>query len=197
VPYTTIAFYEARGFGSWRATTRDGVVAVQKREGAWRGSWPVEGPWIEIPGARDLTVRECAVGWTRARRQLGARYTLIDREWAGRLEPMRAWCSEHAESSIADPDAFWVPLATWAAGMSDHLPMPFLPEYDERGEDLKRVAYAARRYREAAAALEQASDMRARAIVQAGGRRSRRRVADVAGLSFARVQQLMARAKMD
>jgi len=193
VPYTTIWSYRARGFGSWSASTAEGVVSVAKREGVWEGSWPVDGPWIAIPGARDLTARECAAGWTRQRQQLGARYVLIDREWAERLEPFRTWCSERAESSIVDPGAFWLPLSIWTSDRDDRLSLPFIAEYDEPGEDLKRVAFADRQYREAAARLQEARRMRRSAFVHAAGRRSRRRIAEAAGLSFARVQQLVTR----
>jgi hypothetical protein len=165
---------------------------MAKREGVWEGSWPLERPWIPIPGARDLTARECAAGRTRQQTQLGARYVLIDRGLAERLQPFGRWCSERAELSIVDPDAIWLPHSVWISDRDAPLLLPFMPEYDEPGEDLRRVASGERRYREAAAHLEEARQIRSRAFANAAGRRSRRRIAEAAGLSFARVQQLVA-----
>lgn len=165
--------------------TKDGKV--------WRGSWLPDGPWIKIPGARDLQVHECAAGVTRPRQKLGVRYVLISRELAERLPMLRVWCLDRAELSIRDPEAFWLPESTWIADRHDRLPIPFIPEYDEPGGDLRSVAATERRYREAKASLADAQEDRVEAFSAAASRRSRRRIAEVAGLSFARVQQLIQR----
>jgi len=165
--------------------TKDGKV--------WRGSWLPGGPLIKIPGARDLQVHECAAGGTRPRQKLGVRYVLISRELAERLPELRVWCLDRAELSIRDPEAFWLPESTWIADRHDRLSIPFIPEYDEPGGDLRSVAATERRCREVKALLVEAQEDRARAFSAASGCRSRRRMAEVAGLSFARVQQLIQR----
>jgi hypothetical protein len=116
---------------------------------------------------------------------------LISRDLTERLPPLRVWCLNRAELSIRDPEVFWLSESTWIADRHDRLPIPFIPEYDEPGDDLRRVAATERRCREAKALLADAREDRAHAFFAAAGRRSRRRIAEVAGLSFARVQQLI------
>jgi hypothetical protein len=171
--------------------TADGALEITKDGKVWRGSWLPGGPLIKIPGARDLQVHECAVGGIRPRQKLGVRYVLISRELAERLPTLRIWCRDRAESSIRDPEAFWLPESTWMVDRHDRLPIPFIPEYDETGDDLRRVAATERRCREVKALLADAQEDRVDAFSAAAGRRSRRRIAEVAGLSFARVQQLI------
>lgn len=191
VSYTSISTYEPRGRGymGWRATTADGVLEVSGAGTAWYGRWP-GGPRIEIPGGRDLLVRECAAGWTQTKEKLGVRYVLVSRQVTDRLQPLRAWCRERAELSIVDA-AFWLERDIWAAGRDGPLPMPFIPELDEPGNDLKKVARCERECREMQVRLAEAQAKRDRAVIDASPRRSRRRLAQAAGLSFARIQQII------
>jgi hypothetical protein len=191
VAYTSISTYEPRGYLGWRATTADGVLLeLSNAGGTWHGRWP-NGPSIKIPGARDLKVRECLWGWTQTKQKLGVHYILVTRELTNRLLPLEAWCRENAEMSIVG-GYFWIESTVWAAQRDDNLAMPFIPELDEPGEDLQEVARSERECREAHIRLETAQTARAHALIAAAARhRSRRRLAQAAGLSFARIQQII------
>lgn len=159
----------------------------------WRGRWPgsvCDGD-IAIPGARDLLVGECVVGRTAIEQSLGVRYVLVPRDFARRLEPLESWCSAHAERSIGGTAWYWLHRDTWGARKSDVLTMPFIPEYDEASDVLRFIARVERECREAKQLLDEARDRRREAFVEAARRWSRRRVAKAAGLSFARVQQIV------
>jgi hypothetical protein len=191
VAYTTISAY-AIGWppgSSATATTAEGVLEVSKEGGAWRGRW-IGGVPIEIPGGRDLQVHECLSGWTQRRQKLGAHYVLVARGLAKRLQPLDAWCKERAELSIVD-DYFWIENAVWTDRRSEYVAMPFIPEFDEPGKDLQEVARCERECREAQVRLEAAQAKRSLALVDATRERSRRRLAQTAGLSFARIQQII------
>jgi hypothetical protein len=198
---------------SWDAETADGLLAITKNHSPyrleldngrlkrtkldtnWRGRWPASPSRgsIAIPGARDLRVGECVVGQTAVRQSLGVKYALIPRGLAAKLEPLEGWCNVNAERSIRDANWFFIQLDTWVDRKTDSLDMPFIPEYDEAADDLRRVAIAERKCREAAQLLDEERDARKRAMSQAVRRRSRRRVSEASGLSFARVQQIVSR----
>ncbi len=163
-----------------------------RQNGVWLWWFDTVERMIAIPGARDLLVRECAVGWTDRRQRYGQSYTLIKRELTERLPPVAEWCEAKAERSISDPEAAWIPKAMWDAHNADPLEVPFIPEFDERGSDLREVAVAEREVRLVRAMLADVERERTETLKDAAhARRSRRRIAEAAGLSVARVQQLI------
>jgi hypothetical protein len=195
VPYTTIVTFRQLSRDTWEANASAGVVEVSKRNGVWRGRWP-DGRWIEIPGGRDLYVYESTANATTERRKMGRRYQTINRARAETLPPLASWCTATAERSVHDGAAFWLDWDVWQTRSQDPLPIPFIPELDEPGDDLQRLARAERACREAADWLDEAHVERGEALIGATrNRRSRRRLAEGTGLSFGRVHQLVKRAE--
>ncbi|TMK99137.1 MAG: hypothetical protein E6G34_06475 [Actinobacteria bacterium] len=191
MPYTSISTFQRLPRGTWEANTSSGIVEVSQRDAVWKGRW-LDGPWIEIPGSRNLLVYECTANATVERRKLGRRYQTVSRVCAEKLPPLIDWCIATAEPSIHDDGAFWLEWGVWRARSQDPLPMPFIPELDEPSEELQCLARTERICREARARLDQAHVERGEALIDATRkRRSRRRLAGATGLSFARVQQLL------
>jgi hypothetical protein len=176
------------------SSSRGVWIEASRPSGVWRGRWPA-GVWIDIPGGRDLCVHECTASATHERQKLGRQYVTVSRARAEELPPLGDWCRTYAERSIHDSSAFWLERSVWIARREDTLTIPLIPEVDEPAEDLRRVAKAERACRQARALLEVAQRARAEALTDGARRRSRRRLGQAAGLSYARVQQLISAPK--
>jgi DNA-directed RNA polymerase specialized sigma24 family protein len=169
---------------------REVVLEVTRGERAWRMSLD-DGPEVPIPGGRDWTVTEWTAGRRKTRDRYGRRWVVIPRPLTERLEPLGEWCRLHAERSIT-AEGYWFATETWSARCEDALPLPWIPEFDASRAELRRVARAEREHRELVEMSAFFLEQRREAIVEAtAGGRSRRELADITGLSVARIQQIV------
>jgi hypothetical protein len=174
---------------------RDGVgegVELIELRGVWQilPSDPGLDP-MPIPGGRQMTVREAVGGRIRESHRYG-HWIEIMRETAHAHPELLEWCQRRSNSELKKGGFRFAPRA-WRLHAEDALSLPFVPEIDEEDETLRRLAGVERRRRETAARLEELRETRAELVVEASRKgHSRRRLAEFLGVSFGRIQQLVA-----
>lgn len=177
----------------WQVRSEHGVIQVRELATTdWRGQWD-GGPWIVIPGARPLLAHEAALRGLRSHARYGMNYKIIAPHRRAALPAFDEWCRRVGDSALGVGGECWISGSVWAERHADPLAMLFIPELDESRQELRAVSRAERLCREAQARLEDAQRLRLDAVVTATRRRqhSRRVLAEAAGLSFARIQQLL------
>ncbi|HET8955662.1 MAG TPA: hypothetical protein VFN18_08390 [Solirubrobacterales bacterium] len=159
----------------------------------WNGNWFEKVPdaaIIAAPGVRSTTVKELVGGRIRKTSRYGV-WVEIDRDVAHSDEDLLRWCRRHCNSELPSGTIRLSPK-TWEEHSGDPLPMPFVPEFDHPSRTVRELAEAERHRRHAELRLRTARlkrDRLLREVSQEG--HSRRELADVLGISFARVQQLV------
>jgi hypothetical protein len=170
------------------------TLEIVRYEGSWCYRLAPDDGLIKLPGSRDFTVAEFVGGQIRRTHRYGE-WIELGPEVAGAAEPLLTWCRRHCNSQLPAGGFRFAP-ATWKARSSDALPVPFIPEFDHPDQTLRALAATERRRRTLASALTGADEVRRqqiRAAAEAG--HSRRALATLLGLSFARVQQLVRQAE--
>ncbi len=170
-------------------------ILLRRIEGAWYedldGDTWTRGRVIPFPGARDFTVAEFAAGHIRRTKRYGE-WVEVSNEAARAAEQFLSWCRRWCNSELP-AGGFRFPPLVWAEREQDRLDLPFLPEFDDPDQVLRGLASAERMRRRFEADLEDATTWRREALAEAArAGHSRRALAGLVGLSFARVQQLVA-----
>jgi hypothetical protein len=191
VGYTAKSVWERPdAISPWTVRSEYGVVRVRSTMG-WHGQWD-QGPWISIPGARHLKVFEAVRTGFRSHSTYGRNYKIVAAHRLAALPALRDWCRSAGDQSLGGGDS-WIEESVWDERQHEDLNMLFIPELDESRDELRAVATAERRCREAQAFLTDAQKFRLDALIYATHRRqySRRTLAEATGLSFGRIQQLL------
>jgi hypothetical protein len=164
---------------------------VRADDGEWRIPSPTDpwGPGVAVPGARDMTVRE-RIGLRVRRISRQGVWIEVDKDTASIHSDVLTWCRRYCNSETPD-GTFRIAPKVWAKRANDTIDYPYVPELDDPSETIRELAHAEWLRRCAEADLLKVTAKRHDLIRAAGADgHSRRRIADLVGLSFARVQQL-------
>jgi hypothetical protein len=159
----------------------------------WAGHWYEQlgdSPlMVPVPGARAMTVRELVGDRLRRTKRYGE-WIEIDRETASLIAELRHWCRRHCNSELPSGTLRFAPK-DWDKRCNDPMPLPYVPEFDHPSEVVRGLIATERRRRGAEHALKFVQDGRDRLVREATrSGHSRRELAKVLGISFARVQQI-------
>ena len=167
---------------------RDGFVAIRGVDGMWRD----RATGLPLPGARDMTAAEFLSRSATSDSESGDWVDVLWRNVVWHPE-IWEWCREHA---IADSprNSFRFERRVFEEAGAQSFPIAYAPELDDPRVYVQRLARSERRLRVARKELDRLERERAtRLKVAADQGFSRRWLAAFVGLSFARVQQLIAR----
>jgi len=159
------------------------------------GCWYVhlrEGVRIPIPGARFMKVKEFARGRTRTTQRYGS-WIELDRYTAHSDPDLLRWCRRNCNSELPSGTFRFSPRE-WDRRAEDFLSTPYFPEFDHPSPLVRELAEAELFRRIAEHQLHLNRDRRdelVRASSDEG--HSRRELAELLGISFGRVQQLVHR----
>lgn len=168
-------------------------LRIQRQGHAWGELVDISGQtkWVASPGARSITIAEY-VGPDVQRIRRHGEWVEISAEVARSNADIQSWCRRHANSEMPS-GAFLLPPADWKRHLEDKLCLPFLPEFDHPDDELRQLATVEASRRKLELQLQRATDLRRQAIVTAtSAGHSRRSLGDLIGLSYARIQQLVA-----
>ena len=164
-------------------------IDVVRSHGVWHQRMGARQWLIPLPGARDFTVAEF-VGERYRRTHRYGEWLEISRDVAQSAPPFLQWCQRNANSELPSGGFRFHP-GSWSTRCQDPLPLPFLPEFDHQDPTIRTLAGTERERRILQHRLKALAGERQQAIraaVDAGY--SRRTIAKLLGISFARVQQL-------
>jgi hypothetical protein len=169
-------------------------IAILRSNGVWHQSLDPNGWLIALPGARDFTAAEFVAGRYRRTQRYGE-WLEISREVAQSPPQFLQWCQRYANSELPSGGFRFHPAA-WAKHSQDPLPIPFIPEFDHLDGTIRSLAATERARRIAQYQLDLLMRKRGHEIIVAArAGYSRRRIAALLGISFARVQQLAGRSE--
>jgi hypothetical protein len=167
---------------------RDGFVAIRGADGMWRD----RATGMPLPGARDFTVVEYLAPSATFHSEMGE-WVDISTWDAGPHEEIHQWCREHAAAYFRR-GVYRFDRSVFETAGAQTVPIVYAPELDDPRVYLQQLARTERRLRVARKELDRLERERAaRLKVAADHGFSRRGLAAFVGLSFARVQQLIAR----
>jgi hypothetical protein len=159
----------------------------------WEGQWYEEHPLgqlVLIPGVRPMKVKEL-VGQRTRRTWRSGEWIEIDRAMAHTNSELLTWCRRCCNSELPS-GAFRFAPKDWQRHSEDSLSIPFVPELDHPSEMVQDLAAAERTRRRLEQELLAARNRRDELVRKASaGGHSRREVAEVLGISFGRIQQLV------
>jgi hypothetical protein len=170
------------------------IVLLVERDpaGVWYEVPEVSGTDVRVPlpGAHDATVAEFLGADVRTVRHYGE-WIEVSGDAAARDPTVQRWCRRYANSELGN-GAFRFRPSVWGERSGDPLELPYIPEFDHPDPAIRRLAVAETEHRRAVLRLAVAERER-RAAVQAASAQghSRRSLAALVGLSFARIQQLV------
>lgn len=188
---------------SWAWFGSQNDSSVFRVSGEWRAASPqgfgefadITDPLakgISLPGARDMTVREM-IGKRVRRGQRYGDWIEIEKQVADSHPDIPVWCRRNCNSELPS-GMFRIAPPVWEANSDSPIDYPYVPELDETNRTLRELAMVERLRRSAAADLR-AATARRNALIRAASTegQSRRKLARLLGISFARVQQLVSR----
>src|ERR1700754_4932845 len=164
---------------------------VRDADGEWCIPSPTDpwGPGVPVPGARDMTVRE-RIGRKVRRANRSGTWIEIDKDTAAIHPDVLTWCRRHCNSETPS-GVFLVAPKVWAKHANATIDYPYVPEIDHPSETIRELAFIEWRGRCGEADVRKAKARRHELIQAAGDEaHSRRQIAELLGLSLARVQQL-------
>jgi hypothetical protein len=177
--------------GGWSLLVEvEGRQFVREPDGVWRYADRA----AAVPGARDLTATERYDPQFVGRGGVkGPEQILLPTKLVTEHDDL-AWCLKVGSTLRAEqpgsPSYVMVPASEWAK--HEHEPVGIVaPELSLRPA-VREIAEAERDVREAQESLAAATRRRAQLLTKHGHELTRREVADITGLSLARVQQLVA-----
>jgi len=149
-----------------------------------------EGSMIPIPGARFMKVEKFVRGRTRMTQRYGS-WIELDRDTAHSDADLLRWCRGNCNSELPSGTFRFSPRE-WDRRAEDCLSTPFFPELDDPSPLLRELARAELFRRIAEHQLRMNRERRDE-LVRASSREghSRRELAELLGISFGRVQQLV------
>jgi hypothetical protein len=169
----------------------NGTIYAREDDGTWRYA----DTWIPVPGARDLTLTErfkpkLVVAGTGSGQEVER--VVVSGEDIAAHPDLLAWCAELG-APVRGPDGemleVLVPYELWQE--HDRIPGEIVaPEHSDDPAE-RELAIAERKVREAAQALERATDVRAAVLREHEGLMTREQARAITGLSVGRVQQLV------
>jgi hypothetical protein len=164
-------------------------MRLERIEGAW-ATQGVEAASVQVPGARPMTVREFVAGRIRETRRYGS-WVEINRDVAGAHPELLNWCRQRCNSELPAGGFRFAPR-DWENFADDELTLPFVPEIDASDPTVRQLAEIERSKRELEQDLRLVRD-RHRALVREASSAgySRRSLAELLGISFGRIQQLV------
>lgn len=186
-------------FGSGEARTSE----PYEHEGKWVALVPATGagrlaqllPFaqfrVPLPGARRSTVGEFVGGHYRRTKRYGD-WIEIPGELAHSHPDLLIWCRRFCNSELPSGTFRFSP-SVWDVRSRDPIDFLHLPELDHPSETIRNLAAAERIRRRAEEDLRQSKQERDKLIRQASDEGcSRRQLANLLGISFGRVQQVVA-----
>lgn len=167
---------------------RDGFVAIRGADGTWRD----RATNLPLPGARDMTAAEFLSRGATTDSESGEWVDVLWRDivWHPKIWK---WCQEHAIED-SPRNSFRFERRVFEEAGAQAFPIAYSPELDDPRVHVQRLARSERKLRVARKELDRLERERAdRLKVAAENGLSRRELAAFVGLSFARIQQLIAR----
>jgi hypothetical protein len=156
------------------------------------GSWLDRASRMPLPGARDITAAEF-LGPNADFHSEEGEWVDVPGDVAASRHQILQWCREHA-SSGSSATRFRFERKVFEEAGRQTIPIAYVPELDDPHGYVQRLARTERELRAAKKTLDGLERKRAQRLrVAAENGLSRRVLADLVGLSFARVQQLIAR----
>jgi hypothetical protein len=157
------------------------------------GRWNLlleEGSLIPIPGARYMKVNEFAKDGVRKTRRYGP-WIEVDGTIAREDPELLRWCRQNCKGELPSGTFRFSPRE-WDERSEDFLPIPFLPERDHPDPTIRKLAEAELFRRIAEHQMRASRDRRDRLVRTATKDGwSRRDLAKLLDISFARIQQLV------
>jgi len=157
------------------------------------GKWYVlleEGSLISIPGARSMKVNEFAKDGVRTTRRYGP-WVELDAVTAREDPGLLRWCRKHCKGELPSGTFRFSPKE-WDQQSEDFLSIPYLPERDHSDPSIRKLAEAELFRRIAERQMRLSRDRRDRLVRSATEEgHSRRDLAKLLDVSFARIQQLV------
>jgi hypothetical protein len=166
---------------------RDGFVAIRGADGTWRD----RATDLPLPGAGDMTAAEF-LSRSATNSESGEWVDVLWRDIVWHSE-IWEWCQEHAIED-SPRNSFRFERRVFEEAGAQAFPIAYAPELDDPRVYVQRLARSERKLRVARKELDRLEQERAdRLRVAADNGLSRRELAALVGLSFARVHQLIAR----
>lgn len=145
-----------------------------------------------LPGARDMTAAEFIGSSARYVSKMGE-WVEVPGEIAASDAEILQWCWKHADSG-SPAAGFRFSRRTYEQAGKEAFPIAFVPELHDPRPAVRLLAQTERLLRISKARLARFERQRARHLqVAAHSGLSRRKLAELVGLSFGRVQQLISR----
>jgi hypothetical protein len=136
-----------------------------------------------------MTVKERIGRRVRRTRRYGD-WIEVDKDVASLHSDVLIWCRRHCNSELPS-GTFRISPQIWEERSGDSIDYPYVPEFDDPSDTIRRLAGAERLRRSAETGLRIATIQRHELVKKAGEEgHSRRRLARLLGLSFSRIQQL-------
>ncbi|MDP8909247.1 MAG: hypothetical protein M3N47_09075 [Chloroflexota bacterium] len=168
-------------------------IKVQQRRGEWGELVEIDDDsvWLASPGARRVTIAEYVGPDARRIQRLGV-WVEIPADVARSDVALLRWCRRNANSELPS-GAFRLTSRDWERRGGDELDLPFLPEFDHAEDVIRQLAAVEAKHRDLDLRLRRVADLRRKAIAAATSNgHSRRSLGRLIGLSYARIQQLLA-----
>ena len=138
-----------------------------------------------------MTIKEYVGATARRIHRLGE-WVEIPADVARSDPGLLRWCRRHANSELRS-GAFRFAPRDWDRSGGDELNLPFLPEFDHADDVIRRLAAVEAKHRDVEFRLRRLANLRREAIAHATFKGySRRNLGQLVGLSYARIQQLLA-----
>ncbi|MGN6664192.1 MAG: hypothetical protein ACTHK6_08340 [Solirubrobacterales bacterium] len=165
----------------------DGVQVVRDSDGVWRYAES----WIEIPGARDVTLTERFQPKFVVFADKEIERVVVDGNHVRDFPELLGWCLEIG-TPIHEGDELvevLVPYRRWEE--HDRVPNELISPEHHGKEAERELAEAERQYREEEIRFERAADARAEVLRKWAGVMTRQEAKGITGLSVGRIQQLV------
>lgn len=161
------------------------------------GRWLYADTWIEVPGARDMTLTQRFQPKFVVNKDDEIERVVVDADSIRRFPDWLAWCTEIG-TPIYDGEKMTeviVPFLDWAE--HDRIPGEMISPEHHGSEAEQDVARAEREYREAERKFESMTEARAEALRRRSEEMTRQEARAITGLSVGRIQQLIRVAPLD
>jgi hypothetical protein len=149
---------------------------------------------LTVHGGRNARAAELIGSDARHFSKMGE-WVEVPRDVAEANSAVRRWCLAHSNSE-SPTGGFVFEKKAYALAGREFLPLPFLPEHHDPRREVRRLARTERLLRSARVEVEHLEAQRAWELCGAAeAGLSRRELAQIVGLSPARVQQLVAQGR--